>query len=158
LFWDLSTNPPQSLDYLLAGPTMLAAFPADSKDYPLFTADGSKFVVLGTGTRWTWVVYDAKTLTPTAECVWPHKDISVEQPQISPDGQWLAMIERGDIVTRPRWQEWLDDLLDRPQLRRPEVNHVRLYDLATGAERGRVPSGQVLLGFAPDSQSIWTCL
>lgn len=158
LFWDLSTNPPQCLDHLLAGPTMLAAFPANSCEHPLFSRDGSRFIVWGTGNQWSWVVYDASTLTRTAEFSWPYEHISTERSLISPDGRLLAMIERGDIVTRPKWQEWLDDVLDRVQVRRPEVNHVRLYDLATGADLGRVPSGDVFLGFAPDSQSVWTCL
>jgi hypothetical protein len=158
LLWDLSTNPPKCLDDLLAGPGTPAGFPADSTDYPIFSGDGSRFIVLGSDNPWSWIVYDAKTLIPTAECVWPHAEISTEQPQISPDGRWLAMIERGGILSRPRLEKWLDDVLDRPRLRRPEVNRVRLYDLATGAGIGQVPSGHIFLGFAPDSRSVWTCL
>jgi hypothetical protein len=38
---------------------------------------------------------------------------------------------------------------------RPHI-YARLFDLTTGSEAGRVPSGITLIGFSPDGRSLWS--
>ena len=54
------------------------------------------------------------------------------------------------------WEAWLERALGRPMPWRTG-HSVLFYDLATGAVVGRSPSVELLLGFAPDSRSAWTC-
>jgi WD40 repeat protein len=153
--WDLSTNPPRSLDDLLAGTTKLEGQALQAGEYPLFSRDGSRFVVPGSGETWSWVVYDARTLARLSECVWPY-DQAGAAPMISPNGRWLAAVGSTNPKPPQPWEAWLEEALHRPLPWRVPGHFAQFYDLETGAATGQARVADTLIGFAPDSQSLWS--
>ena len=152
IFWDLSTDPPRNLDHLLAGTETNGRLWPTGFDYPLFNPPGTRFVV--PGTEWqTWIVYDAAALAPVATC--RVDGIAFQVPVISPDGRLLAAVV-GASLKPPAWEVWLAKLLGRPAPLFGPPSRAAVYDLTTGVELGRVPSGSVFIGFSPDSQSLWS--
>jgi hypothetical protein len=156
VFWDLSTDSPRCLDSLLAGVEKLMGGPIDANEYPLFSADGSRFVVPGDGDTRSWIVYDAGSLARIAECVWPYQMINGFPPKVSPDGRLLAQVANAQFNRSRPWEVWLEQKLGRSLPWRTS-DYVLFYDLSTGAVVGRSPSLEQLLGFAPDGRSVWTC-
>jgi hypothetical protein len=152
-FWDLSTNPPRSLNNLLAGTTKGPSSHAGA--YPLFSRDGSRFVVPGCGEAWSWIAYDTRTLTRLSECVWPYDQVGAA-PMISPNGQWLATVGPTNPKPPQPWEAWLEAALHRPLPWRLPGYFAQFYNLDTGAAVDRARVADALIGFAPDSQSLWS--
>src|SRR5262249_13290249 len=152
IFWDLSTDPPRNLDHLLAGTVANGRTWPNGFDYPLFNPPGTRFVVPGTELQ-TWIVYDAAALAPVARC--RVDGFGFQVPVLSPDGRLLAAVV-GASLKPPAWEVWLARLLGRPAPLFDRPSRAAVYDMTTGVELGRVPSGSVLIGFSPDSQSLWS--
>src|SRR5262249_50787675 len=123
--------------------------------YPLFTKDGTRFLVPGPEPH-TFVIHDAATLAPLATVgptpsgpagaigMWPN------EPVLSPDGRRLAIGANTYSTPMTPVEAWLTQRLSRPVYFPGRHGEVRLYDLATGADAGRLPADGRVLGFAPD--------
>jgi WD40 repeat protein len=153
LFWDLSADPPRNLDHLLGGTVLNSQGPPNGFQYPLFNAPGTCFVVPGPEPQ-SWVIHDAATLAPVATC--RVGGIGFQAPVISPDGRLMAAAVGSSLAKPPVWEVWLANLLGRPTPLFGPPSRATVFDLTTGAELGRVPSGSTLLGFSPDGQSLWS--
>jgi WD40 repeat protein len=154
VFWDLSTSPPHCLDALLEGTAKLYGQPVRGDEYPLFSKDGSRFVVPGNGDEFSWVAYDSGSLVRIAECTWPYETVNSSAPKVSPDGRYLAQSANAQFNPPRPWETWLERQLGRPMPWRTG-NSILIYDLTTGAIVGRSPGLEELLGFAPDGRSVW---
>src|SRR5262249_33112655 len=118
-----------------------------------FNPQGTRFVVPGPEPS-SWVIHDAATLAPVATC--RTTGLALDAPVISPDGRRMAFVAGASLARPPAWQVWLARLLRQPESFFSPGTPPRLIDLTTGAEAGRVPSGTTLLGFSPDSRSLWS--
>lgn len=167
LFWDLAADPPRCLDDLLSG-TRRSPGPGApdyttpvAYSYPLFTKDGTRFLVPGPEPE-TFVIHDAATLVPLAT-VGPGPSgpagalgMWSNAPVLSPDGRRLAIGANAGFRPMTPVEAWLTQRLGRPVFFPGRRGDVRLYDLATGADAGRLPADGRVLGFAPDGRTLWT--
>jgi WD40 repeat protein len=167
LFWDLAADPPRCRDDLLAdtrrspGPGAPDYPTPVAYPYPLFTKDGMRFLVPGPEPH-TFVIYDAAALTPLAT-VGPGPSGPAGRigewsnaPVLSADGRRLAIGANTYFTPMTRVEAWLTQMLGRPVFFPGRHGEVRLYDLATGADAGRLPADGRVLGFAPDGRTLWT--
>src|SRR5262249_15012581 len=129
--------------------------------YPLFTKDGTRFLVPGPEPH-TYVIHDAATLAPLATVgpgpSGPANAIGMwsNRPVLSPDSRRLAIGANTYSTPMTRIEAWLTQWLGRPVFFPGRRGDVRLYDLATRADAGRLPADGRVLGFAPDGRTLWT--
>jgi WD40 repeat protein len=166
VLWDLSTDPPRNVDYLLDGTRSENGGSAEARGFPLFDQQGRRFVVPGKGEN-RLAVYDAATLTPVAEVFGPTWSGS---QAISPDGRSLAVLEQSYLVPSSRCESLFEEWVGRPPPWRRDQASFHFYDLLRGTSRGRVPAETIssgpfldpldasLIGFSPDSRSLWSYL
>jgi hypothetical protein len=155
VFWDLAANPPRCLDELLeinGGHTERGYM---AFDHPVFTSDGARFVVPGR-LPGTLAIHDAATLVPRAVVNKGLDGFRRPRSALSLDGRWLAVSCRGLSSYPSRVEAWLARMVGRQSLWSGAHTHVKIVNMTTGAEVGRIPTDADVLGFAADSRSFWT--
>jgi WD40 repeat protein len=155
LFWDVTVDPPRCLDELLEIHGDHSEVGRMAFVHPLFSPDGSRFVVPGRLGR-TLAIHDAVTLAPRSVGKVGLDGFRRPRSAISLDGHWLAVACRSSSPQPSRFEAWLAGTFGRPFLWSGPHADVRVYNLTTGGETGRVPTDGGVLGFAADGRSFWT--
>jgi WD40 repeat protein len=150
-YWDLSTNPPVNRSGRLSNSEDYR-WPDGSVRYPLFNPSGTRLIVSGPRLG-TWVVHDTSTLAPVAEC--RMTGIVQQQPVLSPDGRLMAVPARPGPLDYSGWVTKLERRLGRPLPWLYPGPYTHVFDLTTGADLGRTPWSESLIGFGPDGRTVW---
>jgi WD40 repeat protein len=155
LFWDLTADPPLCLDELLEVHGDHSELGRMAFVHPLFSPDGARFVVPGRAGR-TLAIHDAATRAPRAVVKVGLDGIRRPRWALSPDGHWFAVACLSPSPQPSRFETWLARTVGRQFLWSGNPADVRVYNLTTGRETGRVPMDGGVLGFAVDGRSFWT--
>jgi WD40 repeat protein len=152
--WDLSTNPPLSLEHLivrypernLMGITTLQPGPN-----PVFSPDG-RWLALPGQQKGTFTILDTSTRSAQSVLSAQSNGQWCGAPVFSPDGE-IAAVSAG--YQKPAGLRGLIDRLRGRPVTQENAPTVKLFEVTTGRLLGEVP-GRMLMGFAADGRSFFT--
>jgi WD40 repeat protein len=156
VLWDVSTESPTPLRHPFAVPEKTPRSPMVRRALvPAYSRDGRWLT--GPGRQpGTVAVLDADTLSVRSIISLDGEECG--NPVFSPDGRTMAVkVGLNELVyqSQPGGSGLLDRLFPQRSVSQRTVEVVKLFDVATGQELGRMP-GRLCGGFLPDGRSLLT--
>jgi WD40 repeat protein len=153
--WDLSTDPPRSLEEIIAGSPNPFSVHWFGPHHPIFSRNHRRLIIPKvSGEITSWVIYDAESFAKIGEFVW--RNTSDAWPSFSEDGRWLAGHYQNTTIPAAGWEAWLERKIGQTLPWKKSAGYLRLFDLTTGLEVQDLPVGVSAIGFDSDSQSFWS--